>query len=328
LLACNCNSNNYRVNENLPTGFDQQTYKLDQDLGRWGKVFFRWTGSNYSTSSLGTLSGPIGNNNFIEQEQSIGVGWTFTLGSHAVNSFRIGRLEAKADQCGSAVNQSVVSSFGFTGVFPNLDNCARSAPGLIGFSNFSSVGGPVNDTTISYVPTWEFADDFSWVHGNQTIETGFDIRRWLQVRNLAADFLGTFTYANSLILSNGGNGVNGCATLYCGTGNAVADFLLGYYQNSGIFQPGPFSQPPAAYYGSTGRNIFNGPSMFDVDMNIEKVIPITERVHFEIRMEGFKFFNHPNFGTPNTTLTSSTPGVISGTSISNRELQWGAKIIF
>jgi Carboxypeptidase regulatory-like domain len=239
----NCAGNNFRVNETLPTNFDQQTYKGDQDFGKYGKVFFRWTGSTYTTSSLGTLSGPVGNNNFIEQEQSVGASWTLTLGSHAVNNFRIARLEAKADQCGTAISQSTVSSFNFTGVFQNINDCARSAPGPISIANFGDVAGPVNDTTISYVPTWEFADDFSWVHGEHTLQMGFDIRRWIQVRNLAADFLGTFTYRNDLVSNNGGSGVDGCPTPYCGTGNAIADFLLGYYQGSGIFQPGPFSQP-------------------------------------------------------------------------------------
>ncbi|HEX5483062.1 MAG TPA: TonB-dependent receptor [Terriglobia bacterium] len=238
-----CAGNNYRVNETLPTNFDQQTYKGDQDLGRFGKVFFRWTGSRYTTSTLGTLSGPVGNNNFIEQENSLGIGWTVTLGSHGVNSFRIGRLGATSNQCGAALSASTVAAFGFTGVFPNLDTCARSAPGSIGIANFGGVGGPTNDTTISYVPTWEYTDDFSWVHGNHTLQTGFAYRTWVQTRNLAADFLGTFSYRNDLVLNNGGSGADGCATLYCGTGNAVADFLLGYYQNSGIFQPGPFSQP-------------------------------------------------------------------------------------
>lgn len=238
-----CAGNNYRVNETLPTGFNQQTYKGDQDLGRLGKVFFRYTYSDYTTSTLSTLSGPVGNNNFVEKENSIGIGWTVTLGPHAVNNFRIGRLGATSNQCGTAITQAQVSAFGFTGTFPNLSTCARSAPGSIGIANFGGVGGPTNDTTISYVPTWEYTDELSYVHGEHTLQFGFAYRTWVQTRNLAADFLGTFSYRNDLILNNGGSGTDGCPTLYCGTGNAVADFLLGYYQNSGIFQPGPFSKP-------------------------------------------------------------------------------------
>ncbi|MGH9343514.1 MAG: carboxypeptidase regulatory-like domain-containing protein [Terriglobia bacterium] len=238
-----CAGNNYRVNQTVPTGFNQQTYKGDQDLGRLGKVFFRYTYSDYTTSTLGTLSGPVGNNNFVEKENSVGIGWTVTLGANKVNDFRIGRLGATANQCGTAISESQVAAFGFTGTFQNLSTCARSAPGGIGIVNFAGVGGPTNDTTISYVPTWEYTDEFSWVHGAHTLQFGVAYRSWVQTRNLAADFLGTFNYQNSLILANGGSGANGCPTLYCGTGNAVADFQLGYYQNSGIFQPGPFSQP-------------------------------------------------------------------------------------
>src|SRR5256884_8744180 len=35
---------------------------------------------------------------------------------------------------------------------------------------------------------------------------------------------------------------NGCPTPACGTGNSIADFLLGYYQSVGAFLPGPFSK--------------------------------------------------------------------------------------
>lgn len=239
-----CAGNNYRVNRSLPTVFDQQTYKLDQDLSRWGKVSFRWTGSSYSQTTTGTLTPKLGDNNFIEEEQSFGASWTYSLGSHAVNSFRIGRLEAKADQCGTPITQDQVDAFKFTGIFQNISDCGRSAPGTIALANFGGVGGPTNDTTLSYVPTWEFADDFSYVHGNHTFYIGFDIRKWTQSRNLAADFLGgTIGYRNDLIVNNGGDGVNNCPTAYCGTGNAVADFLLGYYQSAQIFQPGPFSNP-------------------------------------------------------------------------------------
>jgi hypothetical protein len=63
-------------------------------------------------------------------------------------------------------------------------------------------------------------------------------------------------------------------------------------------------------------------------MNISKIIPITERVNFEIRFEGFNVFNTPQFGNPSTNLTSTTFGVIGGTRLNSRELQWGAKVIF
>ncbi len=241
-----CSGNNFRSLVTLPTDMNQQTYKVDQDFGRFGRVFGRWTRSNFTTATLGTLTQPLGNNTFVEHETSWMVSHTITLGAQKVNDFRFGRLDATANQCGVAAPQSAIDAVGLTGVFPNLPDCARSYPGAIGLDRFSGVGGPTNDTTTSNIPMWEFADSFSTVRGKHTLVVGVDYRRWVQNRNLAADFLGTFAYRNDLVLVNGGNGVNGCSTPFCGTGNTVADFLLGYYQNSGVFQPAPFSKPGVA----------------------------------------------------------------------------------
>jgi TonB dependent receptor len=74
----------------------------------------------------------------------------------------------------------------------------------------------------------------------------------LQKRDLSADFLGSFTFNNDTIINNSG----GCATGsgLCGTGNSIADFLLGYYNNASTFQPGPFS--PSGVAGNLNRYHF------------------------------------------------------------------------
>ncbi|PYV34224.1 MAG: hypothetical protein DMG22_06935 [Acidobacteria bacterium] len=237
-----CSGNNFKALVTLPTTFNQQTYRGDQDLGRYGKVFGRVTRSNFSSTTLGTATLPLGNNNFIEKETDWMISHTITLGGWSVNNFRFARLKATANQCGTPAPQSDIDALGFTGVFPNLPDCARSYPGGIGIAPFSDVGGPTNDTTLSYIPTWEADDSFSTIRGNHSLSIGADYRQWVQNRNLAADFLGTFTYRSDLVLVNG----TGCPTPECGTGNAAADFLLGYYQNTGIFQPAPFSKPGVA----------------------------------------------------------------------------------
>ncbi len=237
-----CGGNNFKQLVTVPTNMNQQSYKVDQDLGRFGRVFGRLTFSHYDTTTLGTLTLPDGNNTFVETERSWMISHTITFAGRNVNNFRFGRLGATANQCGVPVTQSLVDAVGLQGVFQNLPDCARSYPGPFGIGNYSGVGGPVNDTTLSYIPTWEFADDFSMVRGKHTFTMGADYRRWVQNRNLAADFLGTFNYRNDTILTNG----TGCPTLYCGTGNAVADFLLGYYSSTQVYQPAPFSKPGVA----------------------------------------------------------------------------------
>ena len=67
-----------------------------------------------------------------------------------------------------------------------------------------------------------------------------------------SDFLGQFSFNNDTITSNGGGCANPRAN--CGTGNSVADFLLGYYHDASTFQPGPFS--PADVAGNLNQYHF------------------------------------------------------------------------
>ena len=253
---------NYRLNTTLANTVDQQTYKLDQNLGRFGSVFFRYTKAEYSNQNInGSVTIPFGVGEFSEQSDSWQISHTISLGHSNVNNFRFGHLDPSAIQGGIPAPASDVTSLALSGVFTDLPNYARLYPGisLQGLPG-TSFGSQGNDTTTSDVPIWEFADSFSMIRGKHTITVGFDYRRWVQKRDLSADFLGSFGYNNDTILSNGsstgfgGEPVNGCTTPTCGTGNSIADFLLGYYNNSSTFQPGPFS--PSGVAGNLNKYHF------------------------------------------------------------------------
>ena len=233
---------NYRLTTTLANTVDQQTYKLDQQLGRFGSLFFRYTTANYSNENInGSVSIPWGVGQFNEKSESWMFSHTVNIGAGTINNFRFGRLEPIAIQGGVAAPASAVSGLGMSGVFPNLPSYARTYPGAIGFQgiNGTGFGSQTNDVTTSDIPTWEFADSLSMIRGRHTVTVGFDYRRWLQKRNLSNDFLGAWNFNNDTIINNGA----GCSTPsgLCGTGNSVADFLLGYYNNASTFQPGPFS---------------------------------------------------------------------------------------
>ncbi|PYY24651.1 MAG: hypothetical protein DMG62_01980 [Acidobacteria bacterium] len=239
---------NFRLNATLPQTVNQQTYKLDQELRQFGRVFVRWTHSTYQNQNVnGADSVPFGFGVFDVQPESWTISHTKALGTRNVNNFRFGHLTAISNQGGVPAPSSDVTTLGLSGVFPNLPNAARLYPDFgfngPGLTNSRS-GSQVNDTTTSDIRTWEFADSFTTVRGKHSLSVGFDYRRWIQKRNLSADFLGSFNFANENITSNSGGCPN--ASALCGTGNSVADFLLGYYQTGSTFQPGPFSNPSAA----------------------------------------------------------------------------------
>jgi len=241
-VGCGGAGFNYHLAVTLPQTTDQQTYRLDQELGRLGKVFFRYTNATYNNSNInGSISAPLGIGVFNEKAESWMISHTKDIGSRMINNFRFGHLEPIAVQGGTPITASQASALAITGVYPNLPAYARLFPTITLGAPYTNVGSQVNDATTSDIPTWQFSDTLTIITGRHTISTGFDYRRWLQKRDLSADFLGDFTYANDNITNNGSNGSNGCASQFCGTGNTIADFLLGYYSGATTFQPGPFS---------------------------------------------------------------------------------------
>ena len=232
---------NFHLSTTLPNNTDQQTYRLDQNIGKFGSVFFRYTKAVYTLETVGTTSIPAGVNIFDQNSNSWEISHTISLGHNIVNTFRLGNLTSTVIQGANPAPQSDVDALGVAGVFTNLPDFARGYP-TIALQNLSgNAGSPGNNPTTSDIPMWEYADSLSILHGRHTFSTGFDFRRWVQKRDLSTNFLGGYTFNNTTITQNGNSGTNNCPTPYCGTGNATADYLLGYYANATTFQPGPFS---------------------------------------------------------------------------------------
>ena len=104
------------------------------------------------------------------------------------------------------------------------------------------------------------------------------------------------------------------------------------------FNPAAFVVPAPGTYGDLGRGVYTGPGLADVDFSLFKNTGITEKTNLQFRAEFFNIFNRANYGPPNTTVFSITPGsapvvspsagVISTTATSPRQVQLGLKLIF
>jgi hypothetical protein len=76
--------------------------------------------------------------------------------------------------------------------------------------------------------------------------------------------------------------------------------------------PTSFS-PASAGFGDAPRNAFRGPNYFDTDLSLLKDIPLPmEGMRFQLGAQFFNVLNHPNFANPNTNISSSAFGLISG----------------
>jgi hypothetical protein len=100
------------------------------------------------------------------------------------------------------------------------------------------------------------------------------------------------------------------------------------------FNPLAFIQPAAGTYGNVGRNVLQGPGLAQTDVSLSKRILFTERLNLQFRAELFNIFNRVNFNTPNPVvyaaaapaIPSPTAGVITSTSTTSRQVQFGLKL--
>ncbi len=111
------------------------------------------------------------------------------------------------------------------------------------------------------------------------------------------------------------------------------------------FNPAAFSAPQAGYVGNSARDSLRGPGYADWDLSLIKSTSLTERTRLQFRAEFFNILNHTNLQLPNevvystgptqgttanqkTAPTLGSPGVISATANTSRQIQLAAKLFF
>lgn len=101
------------------------------------------------------------------------------------------------------------------------------------------------------------------------------------------------------------------------------------------FNPNAFIVPVTGTYGNLGRNTLTGPGISELDLSLRKNTELTQKLNLQFRAEFFNILNRTNFGTPNTvvyasntTTPSPTAGLITTTSTTSRQIQFGAKLLF
>jgi hypothetical protein len=71
-----------------------------------------------------------------------------------------------------------------------------------------------------------------------------------------------------------------------------------------ILNPAAFTPAPSGQQGDLGRNVLRGFGAWQADLGLQRQFHLTEGVALRFRAEFFNIFNHPNFGSPNNTLSS------------------------
>ncbi|MBL8212051.1 MAG: TonB-dependent receptor [Bryobacterales bacterium] len=99
---------------------------------------------------------------------------------------------------------------------------------------------------------------------------------------------------------------------------------------SRYFNPAVFSQPAPFTFGNLSPRVadLRNDGIRHFDLSLFKDFNLTERLRLQLRGEALNAFNTPRFGGPNTSVTSSTVGVITGQANSPRQIQLGLKLLF
>jgi hypothetical protein len=104
------------------------------------------------------------------------------------------------------------------------------------------------------------------------------------------------------------------------------------------FNPAAFLAPTntaanGGFYGNVGRDTLIGPGLATWDFSVLKDTRIRERLTLEFRAEIFNLLNRANFNLPNAVVftpsgVSPTAGVITSTSTTSRQVQFGLKLLW
>jgi hypothetical protein len=81
--------------------------------------------------------------------------------------------------------------------------------------------------------------------------------------------------------------------------------------------------------------VLTGPGLAELDFSVMKTTALNERMKVQFRAEFFNVLNRANFGSPNAVVftaagsaPSPTAGVITSTSTTSRQIQFGLKALW
>jgi len=117
------------------------------------------------------------------------------------------------------------------------------------------------------------------------------------------------------------------------TSGSLHSRVLGQYLNPAAFTSAPMApngtDPADTDFGNSSVGIVRGPGQRNIDMAIERAIPIAESQSIHVRAEFFNLTNTANFGNPNNTWSAGPSfGVITTTSNNPRIVQLALKYQF
>jgi hypothetical protein len=123
------------------------------------------------------------------------------------------------------------------------------------------------------------------------------------------------------------NGVSGDFADYLGGDWGLSNDRPRKDQIARWFNTSVFAANRVGTVGTARRGQLRAPGDSNLDYSLFKNFPLGEVARVQFRGEFFNFFNHPNLGSPGTTVNSPSFGIINSAS-EPRIMQFALKLIF
>jgi len=169
---------------------------------------------------------------------------------------------------------------------------------------------------------WQFGSIMRWTTGAPlTITAGGINTIWQETGGNTPNILGVLPKASVLQVAGKNPTVfptltqgkdPNCAGVTATNTLNVACSLLAMFDAQGnaiLVNPGPGT------VGSLGKNTIEGPSRFQLDMNLQKKFRLDERREFEFRSDVTNVLNHTVFAVPTTNINSASFGQIDSAGV-------------
>ncbi len=106
--------------------------------------------------------------------------------------------------------------------------------------------------------------------------------------------------------------------------NGKVDERLNRYFDTSVY-----TQPAAFTFGNAGATVnLRNDALRAFDLSVFKEFQAIEKMKVQFRVEALNAFNTPRFGSPNTSVTSTTFGQITGQANSPRQIQFALKLLW
>lgn len=239
----------------LPAGNTNNQYdiRIDQVFNSKQNVFGRYSYKDVTTATPASL--PVrGDSRENRTSQNVVVAYNYVLRPNLINEFRSGFSDQPRNvdfgPNGTSLDgPSIVKAIGIQGLRSDPPKVA-SIPD-VGITGFATTGASRGFTQLSR--TLQFTDTATWTKGRHTFKFGADYRKLSYRDNIsffAGDDLGEYRFNGTF------------------SGNAFADFLLGYPNRTRVANTGPDVKPKATHQGYFAQDDFKVSSKLTVNYGV------------------------------------------------------------